>query len=188
TVTCECIPVAATVTATDNCDASPAVSMEEVSTQGDDLEDASYYNYTITRTWTAVDASGNDVSASQVITVQDITAPVLAGVPADETVTCESIPVAATVTATDNCDASPAVSMEEVSTQGDDLEDASYYNYTITRTWTAVDASGNDVSASQVITVQDITAPVLAGVPADRSEARRVVTVATALTSPDNGE
>src|SRR5258708_36000894 len=52
-------------------------------------------NYTLTRTWTATDTCGNVASSSQVITVQDTAKPVLVGVPADVTVACDAVPLAA---------------------------------------------------------------------------------------------
>ena len=113
-------------------------------------------NYTITRTWTATDECGNDVSADQIITVQDTTDPVLT-VPANETVECSddtSTTATGTATATDNCDAAPVVTFNDVITAGNCAG-----NYTITRTWTATDECGNDVSADQIITVQDTTPP-----------------------------
>ena len=39
-------------------------------------------------------------------------------------------------------------------------------NYSVTRTWTATDDCGNFSTASQTITVQDTTAPVIAALPA----------------------
>ncbi|WP_164905520.1 hypothetical protein, partial [Flavobacterium sufflavum] len=68
-------------------------------------------NYTLTRTWTAKDACGNESSKSQTITVKDTTAPVLSNAPADVTVECSAVPTAtaADLTATDNCDAAPVV-------------------------------------------------------------------------------
>ena len=119
-------------------------------------------SYTLTRTWTATDNCGNTDIQSQVITVQDVTAPVLAGIPADVTVECDAVPAPATPTASDNCDSDVTIDFNEVRTDGL-CEDS----YTLTRTWTATDNCGNTDIQSQVITVQDVTAPVLAGVPAD---------------------
>jgi hypothetical protein len=159
TVNCEGVPAAAVLTATDNCDQAPAVVYAQVSTQT--ASGIGHYNYTLTRTWTATDACGNASSKTQVVTVQDITAPVLVGVPADVTAECSAVPAPAKPTATDNCDASPVITLQEVSTQSTDANSASHYNYTITRTWTVKDVTGNNSSATQVVTVRDITAPVI---------------------------
>ncbi len=112
-------------------------------------------------TWTATDAAGNTSKVNQSVVVRDGTAPVLNGVPANVTVSCESIPPVATVTASDNYDASVTVSFTESTTKGSNPAQASFYNYVITRTWTARDAASNEVSASQTITVADTEAPVM---------------------------
>src|SRR5206468_2003445 len=122
---CDNVPAAASPTATDNCDPSPSVTYGEVRTNGS-CED----NYTLTRTWTAHDRCGNTSSQSQVITVSDTTDPALQGVPPDTSASCNNVPVAASPTATDNCDPSPSVTYGEVRTNGS-CED----NYTLTRTW-----------------------------------------------------
>jgi len=153
TVECSNIPDAAVVTPDDSC----SEELEVVYTQT--LVPGNACTYTIVRTWTVEDACGNETSASQILTVTDTIDPTLEGVPANITVECDAIPAAAQVTGDDNCDESVAVSMEETITDG--------CPYTITRTWTGVDNCGNDVSASQIITVIDSTFPVLHGVPAD---------------------
>ena len=61
---------------------------------------------------------GNTDVQSQVITVQDVTAPVLAGVPADVTVECDAVPAPATPTASDNCDSDVTIDFNEVRTDG----------------------------------------------------------------------
>lgn len=116
---------------------------------------------TTTIVWTAIDAAGNENTTVQLVIVRDKTAPVLSEVPANTTVTCGSIPAVATVTASDNYDQNISVSFTESSTKGTDPTQASFYNYTITRTWTATDAGLNQVSASQGITVVDNQAPVI---------------------------
>jgi len=157
TVECSAVPVVGTATATDNCDTEVTVTYEgEVRTNGSCAD-----SYTLTRTWKAVDNCGNESTASQVITVQDVTDPVLT-VPADVTVECSAVPVVGTATATDNCDTEVTVTYEgEVRTNGSCAD-----SYTLTRTWKAVDNCGNESTASQVITVQDVTAPTFTG-PAD---------------------
>jgi hypothetical protein len=104
--------------------------------------------------------SNNAVSATQIITVQDVTKPGIT-VPANATVNCQddNTPAAnGTATGTDNC--SPvAITHSDVSTQNPSNTNAAHYNYTITRTWTATDVTGNATSADQIITVQDVTNP-----------------------------
>ena len=157
TVECDAIPVVGTPTATDNCDADVTITYDgEIRTNGT-CEDT----YTLTRTWTATDNCGNETTLSQTINVQDTTAPVLT-VPVDFTVECDAIPAVATPTATDNCDADVTIIYDgEIRTNG-----TCEHTYTLTRTWTATDNCGNDTTLSQIINVQDTTAPVLT-VPAD---------------------
>jgi hypothetical protein len=164
---CDSVPPPATPAVSDNCDAAPGVTLDENSTQTQDGS-CGDQNYTITRTWTAVDNCGNESSSAQMVTVQDSTPPVIDGVPADETVECDSVPAAPSPTVTDNCDASPGFVPTEVSTQTHDGS-CGDRNYTITRTWTAVDNCGNESSVTQVVTVQDSTPPGLEGVPADET-------------------
>ncbi len=159
TVECNAVPPAAAVTVADTCDPSPSLSFNEVSTQTSNGT-CSDQNYTITRTWTARDATGNERVAVQVVTVQDTTKPTLIGVPADTTVECDAVPPAAVVTAIDNCDTTPTLVFNEVSTQTNNGT-CSDFNYTITRTWTASDNCGNTRAEVQVITVQDTTPPVV---------------------------
>jgi len=66
-------------------------------------------SYVITRTWTATDACGGSSTCEQIITVLDTSAPVLDPAPADITVECDAVPVAATLGATENCDPAPVV-------------------------------------------------------------------------------
>ncbi|MEM6316161.1 MAG: SdrD B-like domain-containing protein [Bacteroidota bacterium] len=87
----------------------------------------------------------------------DTIAPVLQNIPANDTISCdEIIPLPPQIFAIDNC---PRISLDvqEVSTQGED--GCSLYDYTITRTWEAVDECGNTTTGSQTIDVQDVVAP-----------------------------
>lgn len=164
TINCdEEIPVAteSSVEFTDNC-SEFTVEFSAISTQVEDINAAGYYNYTVTRTWTATDACGNVSNIqTQVVTVEDVTAPVVvaATVPANMTVSCDNIPVAVEVEFTDAC--SPVtVHSAEVSTQDADVTVEAHYNYTITRTWYASDVTGNNSDTiTQVITVEDTLAP-----------------------------
>ncbi len=99
------------------------------------------------------------------ITVGDEVPPVLKGVPADVTVSCDAVPpVAATVIATDNCDPDPDVVFTEVRVDG-----SCEFSYSLRRTWTAVDASGNRTTLTQTVTVEDSEVPVVVSCPQDIS-------------------
>ncbi|WP_406683657.1 gliding motility-associated C-terminal domain-containing protein [Seonamhaeicola sp. MEBiC1930] len=147
-VECDNVPDAEVLTATDNC-GSASVTIVDVRTDGNCPS-----NYTIARTWTATDECGLTTTHTQIITVQDTTAPVFESVlPGDITVECDSIPDTETITATDNC-GDAIVTTQDVRTDGDCPN-----NYIIARTWIATDECGLTTTHTQLITVQDTTAP-----------------------------
>ena len=76
------------VTATDNCDQQVEVTFEE--TREADAG-ACAGGEVIVRTWTATDACGNTTEGVQRISLTDDAAPVITGVPNDETVSCDNI-------------------------------------------------------------------------------------------------
>ena len=156
TINCPATPVFTVATATDACGSTFSLTSADVTTNG-----ACAGSYSITRTWTATDACGNSSTASQTITVQDITPPVISSLPAPSTINCLATPVFAVATATDGCGSTFTLTSADVTTNG-----ACAGSYYVTRTWTATDACGNSSTASQTITVQDITAPVIASLPA----------------------
>ncbi|WP_166627804.1 HYR-like domain-containing protein, partial [Tenacibaculum caenipelagi] len=183
TVSCDAIPAAAVLTATDNCNPSVAVNYAE-EFAGQDDECAS--EYTVTRTWTVQDCAGNTTSHTQVVTVEDTTAPqFVEELPAAEiTVSCDNIPVMETLTATDNCDPSVTVIPSEVNS-GDD--DACGSEYLITRTWTVQDCAGNTTSHTQVVTVEDTTAPqFVEELPVNVTVSCDVIPAVAVLTATDN--
>ncbi len=104
-------------------------------------------------TWTATDASGNFVNATQIVTVKDTTLP---------TITAADI----TVNANSNCGATIS-NLGQVIT--DNCSIASITNNAPTSfstgetiiVWTVVDGSGNVATRTQKITVIDVTAPVI---------------------------
>ena len=176
TIECSTIPSVAVVSATDTCDAAPLVTFSKTNTPG-----TCAGLYTITRTWTATDACGNATSASQVITVQDTTAPVLAGIPANITVECDVIPAAASPTATDNC-CTATITYSELKKAGSCAN-----SYTLIRTWTTSDDCGNTSNASQTITVIDSTVPTFnETLPTDIDVNADAIPVADILTASDN--
>ncbi len=141
------------VTASDNCDQDVAITVDAVDV-------GAGCNVQRTITWTATDDCGNSVSASRTFTTQDNIAPQLIGVPTNATMQCGEAVPAAVVSAIDNCDTEPNVSLSATT-----VDNACGYSFI--RTWTATDACGNSVSASQTTTFIDTTAPTLTGVPAN---------------------
>ncbi|HUU45584.1 MAG TPA: T9SS type A sorting domain-containing protein, partial [Acidobacteriota bacterium] len=135
-------------TVTDQCDQAPQISYA-------DTQNGS----TITRVWTAEDACGNSASCSQTITAGDTEPPVIY-CPANATVECDESTdpsQAGFATATDNCDPDPDITYADTP----NMNGCGGYTGTITRIWTATDASSNSVSCVQTITIVDNTSPVV---------------------------
>jgi hypothetical protein len=149
TIACDEQLVFSNPSASDNCDPDPLLSYEDVTTPGDCPQ-----NYSVTRTWTATDACGNSSQAWQTITVVDDVAPVISGVGASDTIFCPAVPEFSEPWATDNCDPDPSLTYEDDTIPGECENE-----YTVTRTWTAVDACGNTSTAFQTITVLSNTPP-----------------------------
>ncbi len=110
---------------------------------------------TTTVTWTVTDASGNTATAAQIVTVLDITNPIIIA------------PAALTVNANTGCSATEVVLGTPVAT--DNCTIASVTNNapsvfllgTTTVTWTATDASGNTATSIQVVTVKETVLPTI---------------------------
>ncbi len=158
-VTVECIAEIPSMTSlgwTDNCDGSGVVL------GSDGLQSGGNCGGTITRSWTYTDACGNAaIVATQVITIDDTTVPVMASPPGAVTVECiAEIPSMTSLGWTDNCDGSGVV------LGSDGLQSGGNCGGTITRSWTYTDACGNAaIVATQVITIDDTTVPVMASPP-----------------------
>lgn len=135
-------------TATDNCEIKEITSV-------DNLIEHCPGNYTLKRTWTAVDVHGNKKSCKQNIYLTDRFVPEIT-CPKNITVSCDIDPATSTglATATDNCDPNPIVTWSDKVQRG-----GSMYYTVIKRTWTAEDGCGNYFSCEQ--TIRRNTIPVI---------------------------
>ena len=139
-------------TATDENDPDPAITYADQEVPGD-----CPHEKVISRTWTATDLGDSSAQCVQVITVEDVTAPVFNQTcPSDLTVECDAVPPAVTLTATDNCDPASEVTLNEATIPG-----PCEHSYMLTRTWTATDDCGNVSACMQTITVVDTTPPAI---------------------------
>ncbi|MFK7933213.1 MAG: lectin-like protein, partial [Saprospiraceae bacterium] len=176
TVSCENIPSATAVTATDNCDTNVDIDFNESVLTGDCAGES-----VITRKWVATDDCGNQSYAIQVITVEDNVAPIFQNVPNDVTVSCDAVPSIANVTAVDNCDDNVTITFRETINELDCVGE-----FNVRRKWTATDACGNISTAIQVIKARDNTNPVLSNVPADDTVSCSVYPDPAQVTAFDN--
>ena len=141
----------AEVTASDDCN---DVSL---TTEVDTLFSACPGNYTLIRTFTATDACGNSSEHQQTLEVVDETAPVFTFIPAETTLLCdEALPIDLP-TAEDACSSPVSVSLLSV----DSVAGVCPQAWSITRTFLATDACGNEAQASQIISVVDTVGPTL---------------------------
>jgi hypothetical protein len=155
TVSCDDIPTPLHVVGKDTCDRDVEVVYTEVE------EDVDYGTYTILRKWVAIDDCDNKATHKQRVTVTDTSPPKLIGVPAHTTVDCGVEVEPCVVIATDNCDDVTVERDEQI------LEGSCIDSWKIIRTWIAEDSSHNAVTATQTVTVDDNSPPVLVGVPAN---------------------
>ena len=114
----------------------------------------------IIRTWTATDACNNTSVFVQEFESIDNTAPIINGVTPIGTYDCNSGPQFSDPSTDDDCS---SVSLDYVDIPGTDgcLEES------ITRTWVATDACGNQTTATQLLTLDDNSAPTIDGVMTD---------------------
>jgi hypothetical protein len=120
----------------------------------------------LVRTWRVTDPCGLSATCTQILTIQDVTPPVV-NCPANVSVSCNTSTapsVTGTATATDNCTAVAGLTI----TYTDNTAGLTGCNGTgvLIRTWKATDACGNTGTCDQRITVQDVTPPVVVCPPA----------------------
>ncbi|MFN0014881.1 MAG: choice-of-anchor Q domain-containing protein, partial [Saprospiraceae bacterium] len=161
TMQCNSVPAVGSATASDGCGGSVTIAFNGQTTMPGACPDS----YTITRQWTATDACGNTRTATQCITVTDTQKPNFVNTPANITVQCSAIPGENMPTATDNCDATVAITYNGQTQSAGTCPNA----YTLTRSWTAADNCGNTRSISQRITVVDTGKPVFTSFPNNTS-------------------
>jgi hypothetical protein len=119
-----------------------------------------FYVGTTKIVWSVMDGAGNTATAVQNVIITDNEVPVITQFPTDIAVVCAAdVPGANIdlVTATDNCSVI-------VSHVGDVVTNQTCANrFSVTRTYKATDASGNSISRSQIITVNDNVPPQITG-------------------------
>lgn len=109
-------------------------------------------------TLTVTDIFGNTGTCTASVLVQDLTPPAFNLSGSTTTANCNAIPGIPNVFATDACGLASST-FNETSTKSVNANNCGFYNYTITRTWTATDVNGNVATMQRIINVQDISAP-----------------------------
>lgn len=131
----------------DDCDVTVNMSVEdEVLGNG--------CSYDVLRKYTAIDACGNSTIATVIFHVVDDVAPTITGVPANAFVDCDQVPDPAEVQVFDDC-SDVSWSYNDVTIPSGDCA------YIINRGYIATDACGNSTGLTQLIYVEDTSAPVL---------------------------
>jgi len=114
-------------------------------------------DFVIERTWEYTNTCDVTMTHLQTITVSDTSEPVFdTPPPIDVVVECAAdVPGPVDLTITDNCDGTVTVSPVDVITDIDPCPN----RFTIDRTWSYIDACGNELTYTQLIAVDDITPP-----------------------------
>src|SRR5207247_6195686 len=107
------------------------------------------------------DGPGSTRIATQSISGQAPTAPVLSSLPAPSTIQCPATPSSTTPPATGSCGPGPSVRFAGVPTPGTCPQ-----AYSVTRTWTTKDCTGRSEERRVGKSVQDATGPVISSLPA----------------------
>ncbi|MGN6419528.1 MAG: choice-of-anchor J domain-containing protein [Pseudobacter sp.] len=153
------VPDISTVTASDNCSGVTVSFVDDV------ISNQTCANrYTVTRTYRATDNAGNSETCTQIITVNDQTAPVItcpANIAATNAGSCNGAAVSFTVNATDNCGGNVTVTTLP--------ESGSLFQVGVTTvTATATDACGNQSTCTFTVTISDVQTPVITAQPANQ--------------------
>ncbi len=145
------------VTASDACEANIKVNFEEkIEEQG------CSHNYR-----SAADKCGNQVSASQVLTVFDNQVPEFLDRYFDSSASCSNVPeLPGPPPIQDNCDAKAQV---QPLTHIDKTQGRCAQEYAIVRAWEAKDACGHVAFMNHTVVIYDREAPVFLDAPADET-------------------
>jgi formylglycine-generating enzyme required for sulfatase activity len=140
-------------TATDNCDPAPVITYS-------DFVSGSCPTI-ITRTWTATDATDNESSCPQTITIVDSTPPVFTTVPPNTTVECDGSGNQAELAAwLASAAAEDACGNVTITNDFVSLSDDCGATGSATVTWTATDECGNSIpTPPATFTIADTTPP-----------------------------
>jgi len=147
--------------AIDGCDNTLAPSISVSINRSTDSLSCDYYNYEITRSFSAQDICGNSVDTAQIISVRDTIAP--------EIIAESSVAI--------NCDTDLnditmfARAIDDCSSATLSFQDSTIFNSIcqnqISRKYFATDICGNIDSITQIIQVQDFTGPQFVALPRD---------------------
>ncbi|MBL9120515.1 MAG: hypothetical protein JNL80_11445 [Phycisphaerae bacterium] len=120
-------------------------------------------------TLTVRDHAQNSSTCQAIVTVHDVTAPVIIGFPDDASLGCPSqipAPNTSLVTATDACG---PITITHQGDAGNGGAGCAASPLVVTRTYRATDGSGNFAEETQIFLVIDVTAPSFVGFPANQS-------------------
>jgi hypothetical protein len=150
--TCSDVPPPPVVEAEDNCNGPVNVTFEEERVNTSSCPEN---EYTLYRTWTAVDGCGNKNTTTQEVEVYDPAAPTVSVEDSEETVECTDVPRPEPVCFEDDCGYVRGSLKEVVTPSG-----VCNASYTVEYIYTAVDACGNETVKVQKYHVQDTGKPV----------------------------
>ncbi len=120
-------------------------------------------------TLTVKDHAQNVSTCQAIVTVHDVTAPVIASFPADAAFGCSGqipAPDTSLITATDSC--GPII-ITHLGDSGNGGAGCAASPLVVTRTYRVADGSGNVVDRNQLFTVIDVTPPSITSFPANQS-------------------
>ena len=140
----------------DTCDPTISVEFDESNTQSTNILNCGYFNYTITRKWTATDVCGNFIETEQKIEIVDTVAPtavlenfILLDCNEDIDSDFEDF-----ISGTDDC-SSVEITFEDGPSNFFSCQEA------FERTWITTDICGNSSSYLQMIQLQDLSGPLI---------------------------